>query len=173
MKRIWRGRMEIETGGNEAVDSMRRVGRQAARGLALAALGLFTLTMVGCGGASGGGESSGGDGCAGAVGPGLFFAASDGASGVELWKTNGTDAGTVRVKDINTGAGSSSPFGFTVFNGINDGASGALYFRADGGAATGIELWKTNGTDAGTVLVKDINTGAGSSAPVGFTVFNG
>src|SRR6266581_889762 len=268
MKRIWRGRMEIETGGNEAVDSMRRVGRQAARGLALAALGLFTLTMVGCGGASGGGESSGGDGCAGAVGPGLFFAASDGASGVELWKTNGTDAGTVcvkninpgagstplgltvfngalyflandgssgaelwksdgtvagtvrvkdinpgpigsstsgftvfngalyfaandgtsgvelwktngteagtvRVKDINTGAGSSSAFGFTVFNGINDGASGALYFRADGGAATGIELWKTNGTDAGTVLVKDINTGAGSSAPVGFTVFNG
>jgi hypothetical protein len=44
--------MEIKTGGTlEAFDSMRRSGRQAAR--ALAALGIFTLTMVGCGGGGG------------------------------------------------------------------------------------------------------------------------
>ena len=141
---------------------MRRGGRRAARGLALAALVLFTLTMAGCGGASHGGASSGGDSCLGAAGPGVFFAASDGASGVELWKTDGTDAGTVRVKDINPGPGNSSPLGFTVFN-------AALYFQANDGAS-GFELWKTDGTAVGTVLLKDINP-LGDSSPTQLTPF--
>src|SRR5688572_28992134 len=38
----------------------------------------------------------------------LYFAANDGANGVELWKSNGTEAGTVLVKDINPGTYSSS-----------------------------------------------------------------
>jgi ELWxxDGT repeat protein len=77
---------------------------------------------------------------------------------------DGTDAGTVRVKDINPGAGSSfSNVGFAVFN-------GALYFSATDGTS-GFELWKTNGTDAGTVRVKDINPAAGSSNPLGLTPF--
>jgi len=156
--------MGIETGTLQTVDSMRHAGRRAARGLALAALVIFTLTMAGCGGAGGATAGSGGNSCTGAVGPGLFFAASDGASGVELWKTNGTDAGTVCVKDIN-GAGSSSPFGLTVFN-------GALYFLANDGVS-GVELWKSDGTIAGTVLVKDINPGPVGSSPFGFTVFKG
>src|SRR5882672_7057292 len=134
--------MEIETGRDlETFDSMRRVTR-------LAALGLFALALAGCGGASGGGTGSGGGSCTGAAGPGLFFAASDGVSGVELWKTNGTDVGTVLVKDINPGPGNSAPLGFTVFN-------GALYFAANDGAS-GFELWKTDGTPGGTLLVKDI-----------------
>jgi ELWxxDGT repeat protein len=40
----------------------------------------------------------------------LFFNANDGSNGYELWKTDGTSAGTVLVKDINPGAGSSNPF---------------------------------------------------------------
>jgi len=127
--------MEIETGRDlETVDSIRRVTR-------LAALGLFALALAGCGGASGGGTGSGGGSCTGAAGPGLFFAASDGVSGVELWKTDGTDAGTVCVKNINPGSGS-GPLGLTVFN-------GALYFLASDGAS-GAELWKSDGTVAGT-----------------------
>ena len=32
--------------------------------------------------------------------------------------------------------------------------------------STGSELWKTDGTAAGTVMVKDINSGAGSGSPL-------
>ena len=34
----------------------------------------------------------------------LFFGADDGATGYELWKSDGTSAGTVRVKDIRGGS---------------------------------------------------------------------
>src|SRR4051812_48014272 len=37
----------------------------------------------------------------------IYFAADDGTTGQELWTFNGTSS--VRVRDINTGAGSSSP----------------------------------------------------------------
>jgi ELWxxDGT repeat protein len=39
----------------------------------------------------------------------LFFAASDAATGIELWTSDGTPAGTRLLKDINPGAASSSP----------------------------------------------------------------
>ena len=34
----------------------------------------------------------------------LFFVGSDAANGSELWKSDGTTAGTVRIKDICSGA---------------------------------------------------------------------
>ncbi|MDX1488869.1 MAG: hypothetical protein R3268_11750, partial [Acidiferrobacterales bacterium] len=87
-----------------------------------------------------------------------YFSASDGngVNGRELWMSDGTNAGTVLVKDIRSGGGSSNPANLTVFN-------GALYFSADDGV-NGRELWKSDGTDAGTVSVKDIYP-AGESLP--------
>jgi ELWxxDGT repeat protein len=84
----------------------------------------------------------------------LFFAANDGTTGYELWKSDGTTAGTVLVKDIKA-TGSSLPKWLTNVN-------GTLFFAANDGTS-GAELWKSDGTTAGTVLVKDIRPGSGSS----------
>src|SRR5262249_41415629 len=52
-----------------------------------------------------------------AVGPIAYFTSDDGVNGVELWKTDGTAAGTVLVKDINPGSASSNPSSLTNVNG--------------------------------------------------------
>ena len=85
----------------------------------------------------------------------LYFAANDGTNGYELWKTDGTASGTVMVKDINSGSGSSFP-------GSLYAVGNTLYFRADDGT-NGNELWKSDGTASGTVMVKDIWSGSPSS----------
>jgi ELWxxDGT repeat protein len=82
----------------------------------------------------------------------LFFAANDGTSGLELWKSDGSTAGTLKVKDINPGSAGSNPSSLTNVN-------GTLFFIASDGTGAA-ELWKSDGTAAGTVLVKDINPGA-------------
>lgn len=77
----------------------------------------------------------------------VLFVATDETKGRELWRTDGTAAGTRVVKDINP-SGDSWPNGFWVINGR------ALFSADDGG---GEELWRTDGTAAGTSKVKDIN----------------
>ena len=100
-----------------------------------------------------------------AIGSTAYFTADDGVHGVELWKSDGTAAGTVLVKDINPGSAGSEPSNLTNVN-------GTLFFAADDGA-NGPELWKSDGTAAGTVLVKDINPGSAGSGPYFLTNVNG
>ena len=95
----------------------------------------------------------------------LYFSAMDGTNGYELWKTDGTDAGTIMVKNINPAAANSNPSNLVNLNGV-------LYFTADDGT-NGKELWKSDGTDAGTVMIKNINPGSNSSDPSYLTVING
>ena len=71
-----------------------------------------------------------------------FFSADDGATGRELWRTDGFEAGTQRVKDINPGAGSSNPESLTTLG-------QRLIFAATDGAGDR-ELWISDGTSAGT-----------------------
>lgn len=93
----------------------------------------------------------------------VVFSANDGTHGSEVWVTDGTTAGTVLVKDINTSAdsweesgASSSPAFFTRLG------DGRLIFRAEDGV-NGNELWVTDGTEAGTQLLKDIAPGVADS----------
>lgn len=88
--------------------------------------------------------------------------------GRELWKTDGTAEGTVLVKDINPGPASSVkywPQESTVMDGI-------LYFIANDGIH-GYEVWRSDGTDVGTAMVKDINPSGDSATDSPFLVYNG
>ncbi len=75
----------------------------------------------------------------------VYFAASDGINGNELWATDGTQAGTRLVADLLPGDGGVSPSNFTLYNNM-------VYFFGNVGGAT--TLYKTDGTISGTKLVK-------------------
>ncbi len=67
-----------------------------------------------------------------------------------------------RIKNINGGAPTSAPSDFAA-------VGGTLYFAANDGG-NGRELWKSDGTPTGTVMVKDVNPGAADSMPFAITV---
>jgi ELWxxDGT repeat protein len=95
----------------------------------------------------------------------LYFLASDGVSGFELWKIEAGRSvpGTgllprpQLVKDIYPGPGHGAPQAFAF-------AGSTLFFVAQD-PEQGFELWKSDGTSEGTVLVKDVLPGAESSIP--------
>ncbi len=64
-----------------------------------------------------------------------MFAATDGATGIELHRSNAETVGTVLVKDIRLGATGSVPQRLVNLN-------GTLFFTAADGT-TGRELWKS------------------------------
>lgn len=80
----------------------------------------------------------------------LFSLPADG--GVELWKSDGTDAGTVKVKTLRTEDSDPGSVSYVY-------TTAGIYFTVDDDADLGSELWKSNGTEAGTTLVADINQG--------------
>jgi ELWxxDGT repeat protein len=154
---------------------------------------------------------------------GIMLFGGVGTNGMELWKTNGFSSGTTEIKDLYTGIIPSGPHSFAhlgtnvIFSAHPTGAGtstlwktdgtavgtteiaqvfvypyatnyynvtgrqgddmfeigGELYFPGAAGTVSDFELWKTDGTTAGTVLVKDIVPGISASTPYGLRVYNG
>ncbi|MEL6334148.1 MAG: DUF4114 domain-containing protein [Cyanobacteria bacterium J06623_4] len=123
------------------------------------------------------GAESGDSWTFGSLGNGqIIFAADDGVHGRELWITDGTEGGTKLLKD--TTPGSEGFVNLQQLDLAKDGVfgdpgsytvevNGQVLFKFDDGIH-GIELWVTDGTTAGTKLLKDINPGAATSGVRGF-----
>lgn len=75
----------------------------------------------------------------------LIFEGDDDVNGDELWFSDGTEAGTMMVLDINPGDENSDPDDFAIYN-------DAVYFKAEVDSNANEQLWKTDGTAAGTMM---------------------
>lgn len=93
----------------------------------------------------------------------LFFA-DDGAHGLEPWISNGSAAGNVLVADVQAG-----PLGSRARNDERPAVVGNVFVFAASDGAHGLELWRSDGTAAGTVSVQDIAPDTRSSSPNHFT----
>jgi ELWxxDGT repeat protein len=90
----------------------------------------------------------------------LHFTAWNPRHGRQLWKTNGTAAGTVMLTRV-PGRLGSDPEDLTV-------ADGVLFFSARD-PRHGRELWKSNGTVARTSMVRNVVPGPHGSSPQDIT----
>jgi ELWxxDGT repeat protein len=90
-----------------------------------------------------------------------YFTAYDGINGFELWRSDGTDAGSYMVKDIEPGTGSSNITNITA-------ANGKIFFTATT-SANGTEPWVSDGTDAGTHILKDLSSYSFYGSPQMYT----
>ncbi len=99
----------------------------------------------------------------------LFFNADDGVNGSELWTSDGTTAGTNIVINLRADGGgifySGAPFNMIVFN-------NKVYFTASDDTH-GAELFSSDGTAAGTQMVKDMEPGLVGSTPQQSVIYNG
>lgn len=87
-----------------------------------------------------------------AVAAGMVFFTKIDSTRHELWRTDGTPSGTVRLARFHPG-----------INELTDGGDHLLFSADDG--SHGRELWRSDGTAAGTVLVDDLVPGGGGSNP--------
>ncbi len=100
------------------------------------------------------------------VGDRLFFAAGVDNVGIELCVVPLDRSAAPRVvHDIRPGFANGGPTQITAFG-------ERVVFRAST-TAQGFEPWISDGTSAGTFLLRDIQAGSGSSLPQEFTVFDG
>jgi ELWxxDGT repeat protein len=103
----------------------------------------------------------------------LYFAATHPATGRELWRSDGSQVNTTLIADLFRGSAGSEPLELTaVGNTVFFSAAAPQPTHGHRNINIGRELWKTNGTAAGTSLVKDIWSGFGSSAPSKFVALN-
>ncbi|MCU0469766.1 MAG: hypothetical protein MUF58_14300 [Arcicella sp.] len=100
----------------------------------------------------------------------LYFAALDGINGIELWRSDGTVEGTYLLKDINTNNSDPNPVNRDSFPTYFNVFNGKIYFIAFH-PTFGREIWYTDGTNAGTQMLMNINSSTSnerfsSSGPV-------
>jgi ELWxxDGT repeat protein len=85
--------------------------------------------------------------------------------GCELWRSDGTAAGTQPVKRF---APTPGPYGGT-FCPLQLARSGGKLFLSAAEQPGDVELWVSDGTPAGTQLLKDIRPGEQGSSPLQLT----
>lgn len=90
-----------------------------------------------------------------------YFLYDDGIHGRELWRTDGTTAGTALVADLCPG--SCGAAWLDSDRGI--AATADVVFFAGNDGVHGEELWVSDGTEAGTRMVRDLAAGLRSSGP--------
>ena len=90
-------------------------------------------------------------------GANLYFAATDGADGRELFRYDGSSI--TQVADINGGPAGSNPQGLTVYD---DGSGAKLYFGGTDGTL-GAQLFSYDGTG---VTVEDVVNPGGEGSPI-------
>ena len=93
----------------------------------------------------------------------LYFGADDGVHGPALWRSDGTEAGTTLVKALTPTVNPNPPCCLA-------DVKGTLFFFVSSevrGGPISYQLWRSDGTEAGTTLVKQIRF------PFGFTAFKG
>jgi len=104
------------------------------------------------------GTGAGYTGSAKAVAGNLLFFLADDGNGTELWRSDGTPAGTFMTKDIDIAPATGSDIYIHSLTAVGN----QLFFYADDDV-NGLELWKSDGTASGTVMVKDITPGSAST----------
>ncbi|MCA8958170.1 MAG: hypothetical protein KDC87_18990, partial [Planctomycetes bacterium] len=97
------------------------------------------------------------------VGGLCYFSAALPGLGREPFRSDGTAAGTIALGDLAPGLADSNPGAFTAFG-------GAVYFLLGNGS---YDLWRTDGTSAGTTLVRKNGTASGDAVEVSMVVTGG
>ena len=94
-----------------------------------------------------------------------FFVANDVTTGDELWKSDGTGPGTIRVKDACAGSASASIDSLT--------SVGSRVFYGLSCDTVQWQLWVSDGTDTGTHMIAETGTTTSQNRAKNLTSFNG